>query len=155
MKGPKLLIWGLVAVLAIALGISLTKPAGPVREDVDSAGATKAIAAGAHIVDVRTPSEYESGHIPNAENVPVDSLTQVAANWDRKAPVLVYCATGARSENAAAWLTANGFEKVYNLKDGIVAWNGESVTDTKPVTASAGRQAATALPVLYQFYSDS
>jgi phage shock protein E len=155
MNGPRLLIWGLVAVLAVAFAITVIKPAGAVREDVDNAGAKKAIAAGARVVDVRTQGEFASGHIAGAENVPIDSLTQVAATWDRKVPVFVYCATGARSLNAAQWLSANGFAQVYNLKDGIIAWDGQVAKDTVPAAAVAAKPVASGLPVVYEFYSDS
>jgi rhodanese-related sulfurtransferase len=154
-NGPKLLIWGLVGALLAAVAIALVKPATPVRDDVDGGGARKAIAAGARVIDVRTAGEFSVGHLPGAENVPIDTLTQVAGSWDRKTPVLVYCATGARSLNAAQWLSANGFERVYNLEGGIVAWDGEVAKGPRPAAVASGAPSASGLPVLYEFYSDT
>ncbi len=101
---------------------------------------------------MRTVGEFEAGHIPGAENVPIDQLTSVATTWDRKQPVVVYCATGARSLNAASWLAANGFETVYNLKDGIVAWEGDV---TSSGTASTPAEVTpTSRPVVYEFFTE-
>ena len=43
---------------------------------------------------MRSQGEYDLGHIPGAVNVPVDTLQTAAANWDRNATYVVYCATG-------------------------------------------------------------
>ena len=135
MKGPRLLIWGLLGALLIAGTIAVTRPASAVRADIGQTEFERLAAQGARVVDVRTAGEYAIGHIPGAENVPLDALTQTAASWDRSRAVLVYCATGARSANAAAWLAANGFAKVYNLRGGISSWTGTFTKDAGPAVA--------------------
>lgn len=153
MKGPRLLIWGLCAVLLAAVVIAVTRPAGPVRADVGQAEFERLASQGGRVVDVRSPGEFAIGHIPGAENVPLDTLTQTASGWDRTRAVLVYCATGARSANAAAWFAANGFTKVYNLTGGISVWTGQLTKDAGP--AVAVKPSAAGLPIMIQFFSDS
>ena len=76
------------------------------------------------ILDVRTPREFQSGHLPNAVLLPVQALQ---ANIDRLAPhrdreILIYCATGNRSTVAAKILLDGGFKQITNLRHGIVDW---------------------------------
>ena len=120
-------VWLAVGALAIAAILALSMPASPVKATIGSDELAKLQASGAMVVDVRTPPEFEAGHIPSAVNVPVDQLPQGAATWDHDKPVVVYCATGARSADAAALLAGEGFKKVYDsmntyMKDGY-AWS--------------------------------
>jgi len=73
------------------------------------------IAAGALVVDVRTPPEFRSGAYPGAVNLP---LHQIAAGADRQLPrdkaIVVYCASGHRSIKAASLLKKAGFPDVTN-----------------------------------------
>lgn len=124
----KFLIWAILAVAAVAVVIGLTLPPASVNAKIGNDELTKLKGEGALIVDVRTPGEYASGHIPDAINVPVDTIQEVSAGWDKKKAVVVYCATGARSANAAAYLAAQGFKKVYDLEKGIAFWTGETST---------------------------
>ena len=85
------------------------------------------------LVDVRTPQEYEAGHIPGALNIDVKSAdfdTQ-AAKLNKKKPVAVYCRSGVRSRIAASKMAGMGFT-VYNLDKGINGWNGETVKGKEP-----------------------
>ena len=78
----------------------------------------------AQVVDVRTPEEYNEGHLANAQNINVDGAdfsTQVA-KLDKSKPVFVYCLAGGRSAGAAEKLKKQGFTEVYDLKGGIRAW---------------------------------
>lgn len=76
------------------------------------------------LLDVRTPGEYQSGHLSNALladwNNPEEFKKRVKA-LDKNIPVYAYCLSGARSNAAAAWLNENGFP-AYNLAGGINAW---------------------------------
>jgi rhodanese-related sulfurtransferase len=152
MKGPRLLIWGLGAMLLLAIGIALMMPAGAVRKDIGNAELTDLQANGARIVDVRGTGEYAMGHIPGAENVPMESLQQTAASWNKDQAVVVYCATGSRSLNAAQYLAAQGFRKVYNLTAGITAWNGQVTKDAAPAVAAIKTGGK---PIFIDFYSDT
>lgn len=81
------------------------------------------------LVDVREPDEYVGplGHIPGAELVPVSTVTTVAADWDRVAPLLLICRSGARSARAGAALSQMGFANLYNLVGGMLAWDANDL----------------------------
>lgn len=76
------------------------------------------------ILDVRTTKEYATGHLSGAVHIPVHQLekrySELAEFWDR--PVLIYCATGNRSTVAAKILIDKGFERIANMRHGIVDW---------------------------------
>jgi rhodanese-related sulfurtransferase len=74
------------------------------------------------VLDVRTPSEYEDGHLPRAINIPVDDLLGRLGELDRSDEILVYCRTGNRSTRAVGYLNDNDFTRLYHMVDGIVAW---------------------------------
>jgi thioredoxin len=79
----------------------------------------------AQILDVRTPDEYSSGHIENADNINWNSDSFVAKTdkYDKSKPVFVYCMSGGRSHQAAGKLQELGFKNVYELQGGIMKWN--------------------------------
>ncbi len=72
------------------------------------------------ILDVRTPEEYEEGHIENAINIPVDQLESRLSELEqfKNSAILVYCRSGNRSSAASDILTQNNFNKVFNMEDG-------------------------------------
>ena len=72
------------------------------------------IARGAIIVDVRTYREYQSGHLKNSANIPLDELSGNIAKLDKSKPVITCCSTGMRSRSAKNILKSNGFSEVYN-----------------------------------------
>lgn len=67
---------------------------------------------GAVFVDVRTPAEFTAGSRPGAVNIPLDDLSRRAAELDKKKPVVLCCASGARSGMAARTLKRLGFSRV-------------------------------------------
>lgn len=67
---------------------------------------------GALVVDVRSPSEFSSGHYPGAVNHPVDKLETSLKKLDKNRALVVHCASGARSARAAQVLRAAGFTDV-------------------------------------------
>jgi len=72
------------------------------------------ISNGAVIVDVRSKGEYQSGHLRNSINIPVDKLEGNLKKLDKNKPIITCCASGARSASARRILLSNGFEQVYN-----------------------------------------
>lgn len=80
-----------------------------------------------NLVDVRSPAEFEEGHIPGALLLPVSELQWRLGEIDGDKPTLVYCRSGARGAAATSVLLANGFEDVYNITGGIMAWRGQVV----------------------------
>lgn len=134
----QLVVWLIVGVIAIAALIALAIPSPAVQKDIGTAELLQLQGGGATVVDVRTPSEFEGGHIASAVNVPLDQLQRVSATWDKQKAVVVYCATGARSADAAAYLESHGFREVHDLAGGAAAWTGELVGGAASAAAPSG-----------------
>ena len=81
-------------------------------------------APGIHLVDVRTPAEFEGMRIAGAVNIPLDRLDPAGllARMGRDAPVYCVCQTGTRSQLAAARLRSAGFARVVHVDGGTNAW---------------------------------
>jgi len=80
---------------------------------------------GYKIIDVRTPSEFIHGHIPNAINIDYKDLNFITEiNKLRKnKPILIYCRSGNRSHEAGIIMDSLGFKRIYDLKGGYSIWN--------------------------------
>ena len=82
-------------------------------------------AAGAVLLDVRTPQEYREGHIPGSQNMPLQQLDKVEEVTENKDTVLyVYSRSGARSRQAVSLLNHMGYTNVHNI-GGIAAYSGK------------------------------
>lgn len=69
---------------------------------------------GAQIIDVRTPGEYQGGHIKGSVNIPLDRLQSQLSKIKKDKAVITCCASGMRSGSAKSMLLSNGFTEVYN-----------------------------------------
>lgn len=80
--------------------------------------------SGVQLIDVRTSREFSNGFIAGAKNIDYngDSFEKQIKKLDKNKPVLVYCAAGGRSENAAELLKEWGFKEVYDLIGGYNGW---------------------------------
>ncbi|KYG75209.1 MULTISPECIES: rhodanese-like domain-containing protein [Roseivirga] len=77
------------------------------------------------LIDVREQHEAEIAEI-GAELIPLGTVPENVDKFAKDKQVVVHCRSGARSGNAIQWLEANhGFENLYNLKGGILAWADE------------------------------
>ena len=76
------------------------------------------------LVDVRTSSEFLTGHIPNSQNIDVlsPSFEEDIRLLDKEKPVVVYCKSGVRSAQCSKKLQAAGFVKIYDLDGGFSQW---------------------------------
>jgi thioredoxin len=90
------------------------------------------------ILDVRTPEEFVSEHIDNAENVNwlSDDFVANTAKYEKTKPIYVYCKSGGRSQKAVAKLTELGFTSIYELEGGILKWNAAGLS--KPTLETIG-----------------
>ena len=70
--------------------------------------------SGAIIVDVRTPEEFRDGAYPGAKNIPLADLGRRLSEIPKDKPVVLYCASGARSSSAARALKQAGYADVIN-----------------------------------------
>ncbi len=76
------------------------------------------------VVDVREPSEYVEGHLPDARNIPLGELENRVGEIEKfkDRPLILVCRTGARSSSACSRLAKLGFVKVQNLDGGVTDW---------------------------------
>lgn len=85
------------------------------------------------ILDVRTPQEFNEGHIANALMIDFnsESFKEEINKLDKDKTYLVYCRTGNRSRGAVELMTELGFTKIYHLTSGIVGWLEAGLLVTK------------------------
>ena len=139
MQNPSLLS---AALLLVALAPACSKdPALPTPSasgpgaataaalpDRDPALAHKLVAAGAVLVDVRTPEEFAGRHLDGAVNIPVGDLQSrlgeidKLTGGDKNKPIVVYCQAGGRAGRAKTMLVEAGHPQVTNL-GGIADWD--------------------------------
>lgn len=84
------------------------------------------------LIDVRTPGEFEGGHLENAINIDwngTDFMNQIST-LDKSKPVMVYCLSGGRSASAANALRKNGFKQVYEMEGGMMQWRSKNLPET-------------------------
>jgi rhodanese-related sulfurtransferase len=105
-------------------------------------------APGVQIFDVRTPEEYNSGHLAgsllaNFNNK--EEFNHRVKYLDKQKPVYIYCLSGGRSSAAAKWMRENGFREVVEMDGGIRAWKEagkplEGAKEEKQLSIDAFRQ---------------
>ncbi|WP_421871048.1 rhodanese-like domain-containing protein [Marinoscillum sp.] len=80
------------------------------------------------VLDVRTPQEKAEGTVPGAHQINYfnPNFKNQVAKLDKSKTYLVYCRSGNRSKKACAMMGSMGFEKLYNLNGGIMAWNRDN-----------------------------
>ncbi len=107
--------WVLV-VLAVVVGLFIMKqlrrpPSMPPEK------ARQLVDRGAVFVDVRTPGEFDRGHLASAINAPLGETEKVLRSQGIKkdAVLVLYCASGIRSATAASRLRSAGFQEVYDI----------------------------------------
>ena len=96
---------------------------------VTAADAVRLINKGALVIDVRKPEEYESGHIVNARNVPLDRMQkgEDSVHKQKGKILLAVCADGSSSGRAAGHLRKAGYENAFSLKGGIAGWRADNL----------------------------
>jgi phage shock protein E len=101
------------AIAALAAFIIIGKLKG--EKKMSSSLVSDKIKGGARIVDVRTPDEFTDGAYPKAKNIPLAVLPVRLNELEPKdKPIVLYCASGARSAQAARILKQAGFTDVNN-----------------------------------------
>jgi phage shock protein E len=109
----------LAALIIVGVGLYLMFGRG---REIQGADARRLVAAGARLVDVRSPDEYAGGHLPGAVNIPVQELDRrLAEIGPADHELIVYCRSGHRSTRAAELLRQHGFTRVHNLGP-MTAW---------------------------------
>ena len=96
---------------------------------MDDAVTMMAQETGYIILDVRRPDEFAAGHIPNAINVPNESIgtDEIPELPNKDQLIMVYCRSGRRSKEAAQKLVSLGYTSIVEF-GGILDWTGETVS---------------------------
>jgi rhodanese-related sulfurtransferase len=93
-----------------------------------------AIAAGAHVIDVREAFEFEAGHVPSARHIPLNEIPDALAQIPKGEQVWLVCKSGGRSMRACDYLEAQGFD-VVSVAGGTDGW----VASGREVSMEASR----------------
>jgi rhodanese-related sulfurtransferase len=126
------LVIALVVILTLLIQNLLSGGGG--RDAVDPVRATEMINhEDALVVDVRPMADFNQGHIIGAINIPSNGFANQLKQLERhKAkPIIVNCRSGAQSAQACSTLRKAGFEKVHNLRGGILAWQSANFPVTR------------------------
>jgi rhodanese-related sulfurtransferase len=108
---------GAAAAEQDAAGDGGSPVAGVAPGEVDGVTARKLVASGVKVVDVRTPAEFSTGHVPGAINIPHDQMEKRHSEiGPPSTPVLIYCKSGRRTDLAARALREHGFSTIYDLR---------------------------------------
>lgn len=120
-------IW--LVLLAVVSGLMLIWPSVSARiSGIKQVGPQEVVMLLNHenalILDVREDSEYRSGHIPKARHVPLRQLKDRLKDLEKykNRAIIAVCRTGSRASRACSLLRGAGFERVYNLAGGMLAW---------------------------------
>jgi rhodanese-related sulfurtransferase len=89
-----------------------------------------------NLVDVRKKSEFESEHLLNAENHPLDFIFDELSAFDAEETYYVHCAGGYRSVIACSILISKGFTHMVNLRGGFKALSATQLPKTEYVCPS-------------------
>lgn len=92
--------------------------------EIDSESLHERIASGEDVmlVDIRTPAEIAQGAIPDAMRLPMHLIPMRMNELPKDRDVVLYCRSGARSYQACAYMMQQGYDRVLNLRGGIIAW---------------------------------
>ena len=90
--------------------------------DIDWNKALEMSKAGAVLIDVRTPAEVAEGMAPGAINIPLQEIEQRLSEFPKDKDLLIYCRSGKRSMAASNVLIENGYDKVFNVVGGFLAF---------------------------------
>lgn len=77
------------------------------------------------VLDVRTPEEFQEGHIPNATLLPLQELENRLDELDKDESYLIVCRSGNRSAQASEILSNHGFANIYNMTGGMGSWTDD------------------------------
>jgi rhodanese-related sulfurtransferase len=100
--------------------------------DVEPMHAVQLINRGAQVVDVRSPGDFATGHIAGARNIPLAEIDAHAEELAKRGtPVLLCCANGITSAQAARLLKRGNELEVHNLRGGINGWRGDNLPVTR------------------------
>lgn len=101
-------------ILIIIIGVVMLGIFKNLFGQQDNSQLKEALADNAYLVDVRTPSEFASGSVKGAVNIPLDKISGQLSKFKGKKNIVVFCRSGNRSGQAKQILEKNGFQNVVN-----------------------------------------
>jgi len=126
--------WYLFVALVVILGLLTHNLIVGGKGSVDPGGATDLINhKNALVIDVRPAADFAQGHVINAINIPFNGFKdQIGTLQKHKArPIVVSCRSGSQSSAACQQLRKQGFQDVYNLSGGLMAWQNAGLPLTR------------------------
>lgn len=79
------------------------------------------------VIDIRQPAELNSGIIPGAEALPMHIIPLRISEFKRDEKLIMVCRSGARSAQACMFMQQHGYDNVFNLRGGMIAWAGSGL----------------------------
>lgn len=125
---PLIILLGVAAILVLRTPQKVTSPSLAAEISVNQAVELRN--AGAFILDVREPSEWNEAHIPDSTLIPLGQLPSRLAEVPKNQQIIVVCRSGNRSQTGRDILLQAGFENVTSLSGGLRAWQ----TASNPIT---------------------
>jgi len=129
--------WMLIIALVVILGMLFFNLFGGRLRGYQAVGPADSVNLINHedaiILDVRENKEYQGGHILNSIHIPQSSLAKRITELEKykSRPIIVGCRSGNRSAFACGLLKKQGFENVYNLSGGVMAWQNANLPLTR------------------------
>jgi rhodanese-related sulfurtransferase len=122
------LVAGLLAASAAVIFYELRQRSHGTTH-VSAADAVRLINKGALVIDVRKPEEFQTGHIVNARNVPLERVQKddAAVGKQKSKILLAVCADGSSAGRAAGHLRKSGYENTFSLKGGLAGWRADNL----------------------------
>ncbi len=127
-----LLVMAFVVLLAVLVGGELKRRISGVQQLTPGEATRLLNHENALMIDMRSDKEFRDGHIVSAVHVPVKDA-DLGGRLDkyRDRPLIVYCNSGSQSTQLCGKLRKQGFEHVYNLKGGVLAWQRSELPLTR------------------------
>lgn len=104
----------IIFIIIIVIGITMFGLFKNLFGQQDNSQLKEVLADNAFLVDVRTPSEFASGSVKGAVNIPLDKISGQLPKFKNKKHIVVFCRSGNRSGQAKSILEKNGFNNVVN-----------------------------------------
>ena len=126
-KNNQYILWGVIALVILGLGVVWmmsrnTPTASNMPPEISVSEAVAKQEAGAFILDVREPSEWNEAHIAGATLIPLGELVSRVNELPKDKEIVVVCRSGNRSAQARDLLVSEGFTEVTSMAGGLNQW---------------------------------
>ena len=126
-RNNNLLLWGMIALLVLGSSIAWfvsqgTTKSSSLPREISVTEAVKKRDAGAFILDVRQPEEWNEFHVPDSTLIPLDQLATRIAELPKDQEIVIVCRSGNRSAQGRDLLLDAGFTQVTSMAGGLTQW---------------------------------